>query len=361
MKDTFFFVIIILVKINFDTGVIMQKISFLLLGTSLSFIPQTISAAECAVTDCSLLGYTDSACPGSGLKCPFGDGWYCGGGAAEDCIKLGYDKTCTGAGESGSGETCNGKYQSCTCDSSYQYTCSGTGYSGGAGSACGGKYTACTCTNGYEWKDGSCSKIDTCTIGALYYSDGTCSDNLESGKTLLGVVIMEKTSSTNGWIMTVQPVQNYIMWGGHGTDIPGLSNCTSISCLTDIQASCTNTDIITTYGTSSTYPAAWAAKNYKPTGTPSGKSWCLPSGGLLNSTLNNSTNFAKITAGITTAGGSKIGFGFPASSEYIWASSEYNGYSAWSLNTDTSGSFNLTSGDKRTNYGSRSVRPVLAF
>ena len=110
-----------------------MKIRFLLLGTSLSLVPQSILAAECAVTDCSLLGYTDSACPGSGLKCPFGEGWYCGGGAAEDCIKLGYDKSCTGAGESGSGETCNGKYKTCTCDSSYKYTCSGTGYSGGSG------------------------------------------------------------------------------------------------------------------------------------------------------------------------------------------------------------------------------------
>ena len=134
----------------------MRKISFLLLGTSLSLVPQTLNAAECAVTDCSLLGYTDSACPGSGLKCPFGDGWYCGGGAAEDCIKLGYDKDCTGAGESGSGETCNGKYQSCTCDSSYQYTCSGTGYAGGSGTACGGKYTSCTCSSPYTWSNGTC-------------------------------------------------------------------------------------------------------------------------------------------------------------------------------------------------------------
>ena len=148
---------------------------FLLLGTSLSLVPQTLSAAECAVTDCSLLGYTDSACPGSGLKCPFGEGWYCGGGAAEDCIKLGYDKTCTGTGESGNGETCNGKYQSCTCSfpytwngdacscpSTYKYTCSGTGYSGGSGSSCGGKYTACTCSSGYEWKNGNCQKINPC-------------------------------------------------------------------------------------------------------------------------------------------------------------------------------------------------------
>ena len=163
------------VKINVDTGVIMQKISFLLLGTSLSLIPQTLSAAECAVTDCSLLGYTDSACPGSGLKCPFGEGWYCGGGAAEDCIKLGYDKSCTGAGERGSGETCNGKYKTCTCDSSYKYTCSGTGYSGGSGTACGGKYTACTCKSPYTWSSGACKCPSTYqyTCSGTGYSGGS--------------------------------------------------------------------------------------------------------------------------------------------------------------------------------------------
>ena len=147
---------------------------FLLLGTSLSLVPQTLSAAECAVTDCSLLGYTDSACPGSGLKCPFGDGWYCGGTAAQDCIKLGYDKDCTGAGESGVGETCNGKYQSCACDSIYKYTCSGTGYSGGSGTACGGKYTSCTCASGYEWNGSSCQKqVLNGAQGDLYYCNGT--------------------------------------------------------------------------------------------------------------------------------------------------------------------------------------------
>ena len=163
---------------------------FLLLGTSLSFLPQTISAAECAVTDCSLLGYTDSACPGSGLKCPFGEGWYCGGRAAEDCIKLGYDKTCTGAGESGSGETCNGKYQSCTCDSNYKYTCTGTGYSGGSGSACGGKYTACTCSSGYEWKNESCQALLNGPQGNLFYCNNT--------------VVGVKTSAMNFYIAMKQ-------------------------------------------------------------------------------------------------------------------------------------------------------------
>ena len=148
---------------------------FLLLGTSLSFLPQISNAAECAVTDCSLLGYTDSPCPGSGLKCPFGDGWYCGGGAAEDCIKLGYNKDCTGAGESGVGQTCNGKYQSCSCDSSYKYTCLGTGYAGGSGSACGGKYKACNCSAPYTWTSGvcQCPSIYQYTCSGTGYAGGS--------------------------------------------------------------------------------------------------------------------------------------------------------------------------------------------
>ena len=325
----------------------------------MSFIPQILSAAECAVTDCSLLGYTDSACPGSGLKCPFGDGWYCGGGAAEDCIKLGYDKSCTGAGESGSGETCNGKYQSCNCDSSYKYTCTGTGYSGGSGSACGGKYTSCTCADGYEWKDGSCT--NSCAIGKLFYSDNTCSSNLESGKTLLGVVIMEKTSSASGWIMTVKPIKNGILWGGYGTDIPGLANITSTSSLNDIQSSCTNTDIITAYGNSSTYPAAWAAKNYKPSGTPSGKRWGLPSGGLLYNALYNKIKFTKVNDGITAAGGIIIGnvsYGY----ERVLSSSEYSYAYAWYFNALANGSFMmLYDTDKANSLDYISVRPVMEF
>ena len=152
-----------------------MKITLLLLGTSLSFLPQTLNA-QCVspIQDCYALGYTQTSCPnGKGVKCPFGNGWYCGGTAAQDCIKLGYDKDCTGAGESGSGQTCNGKYQSCTCDSSYQYTCSGTGYSGGSGSACGGKYTKCNCASGYEWNGNSCQTIYKGeAIGDLYYCNG---------------------------------------------------------------------------------------------------------------------------------------------------------------------------------------------
>lgn len=165
-------------KINLDKGVIMQKINLYAGMTVLgmAFVPQNVNA-QCVspVQDCYSLGYTQTSCPnGKGVKCPFGSGWYCGGTAAQDCIKLGYDKDCSGTGENGVGETCNGKYKSCSCDAIYQYSCSGTGYAGGSGTACGGKYTSCTCANGYEWKDGSCQmKVLNGAVGNLYYCNDT--------------------------------------------------------------------------------------------------------------------------------------------------------------------------------------------
>ena len=156
----------------------MTNIKFLLLGTSLSFIP-SLTFAQCVATqDCETLGYTETSCNGGkGVKCPFGNKWACLTSEEEclnlACDKLGFTYTCTGTGEKGVGNDCNGKYQGCTCDSIYQYTCSGTGYSGGSGTACGGKYTACTCASGYEWKDGSCQKVYKGeAFDELYYCNG---------------------------------------------------------------------------------------------------------------------------------------------------------------------------------------------
>ncbi len=102
---------------------------YLVLGTSLSCFP-ALALGQCVpVQDCAALGYTESSCPGKGLKCPFGNGWFC----AED-----ESTVCT--------------------ENGFKYSCSGTGYAGGAGSACGGKYAQCTCAGGYEWKDGKCEK-----------------------------------------------------------------------------------------------------------------------------------------------------------------------------------------------------------
>ena len=307
---------------------------YLYLSTAVAGVMMTagagVSFAQCVTTqNCAELGYT----------CPFGDTFACTGGSSEitpeQCTQLGFTHTCTGTNETGGGELCNNKY------------------------------AFCSCADGYEWSNGSCQpSYFGCTIGALFYSDNTCSNNLESGKTLLGVVIMEKTTSANGWIMTISSIQIGIAWSTENVDIPGLTNITSKSNLTDIQASCTNTDIITKYGNSSTYPAAWAAKNYSPSGTPSGKSWCLPSGGLLNSALNNSTNLAKIDAGITISGGKKIGSGANYGYEYIWTSSEDNNSTAWSLDAYSGGTGSISMYELNKSFGPTFpvvVRPVLAF
>ena len=329
--------------------------------------------AQCVNTqDCATLGYTESSCPnGKGVKCPFGNKWFCGGDSTTICKQEGFTNACTGAGQLGKGESCANLYKQCDCQSTYKYACSGTGYSGGSGSACNGKYTACKCATNYVWKDGACKPKEdysACKIGALFYSDNTCSSNKVSGKTILGVVIYEKSASQNGWVMTHKPIQTAIKWSTEYVDISGLTNITSESKLTDIQASCTNTDKITAQGNSSKYPAAWAAKNYKPTGTPSGKSWCLPSGGLLKNALGNSANFTKfnnaiktIQASAGTSAATILGNVYNGG-ERVWSSSEYDDNYAWHLNSDTNGLFYMTYYDtKGGDYSSRSVRPVLAF
>ena len=172
----------------------MNNIKFLLLGTSLSFIP-TITFAQCVATqDCATLGYTETSCNGGkGVKCPFGNKWACLTSDSEIeqqfCDKYGFKYTCSGTGYSGgSGTACGGKYVACTCaskynwsgsackscGSSYKYTCTGTNQTSGVGTACGGYYTQCNCTSGYEWKDGSCQKQLLCGAqGELYYCNGT--------------------------------------------------------------------------------------------------------------------------------------------------------------------------------------------
>ena len=91
-----------------------MKLEFLLIGTSLSLIPNLIYA-QCAVTDCQQLGYTSLKSCDGGLKCPFGEYWACPKveekavlgectGYAKNCKIadiLNSDGTCTANKESG--------------------------------------------------------------------------------------------------------------------------------------------------------------------------------------------------------------------------------------------------------------------
>ena len=145
---------------------------FLLLGTSLSFLPQ-LTFAQCVATqDCATLGYTETSCNGGkGVKCPFGNKWACLPTKESVCKEEGFTLSCNETGQIGGGDSCNGLYKQCSCDSSYKYTCTGTGYSGGSGTACGGKYTKCKCSSNYSWNGSSCAS--SCDSSYKYTCVGT--------------------------------------------------------------------------------------------------------------------------------------------------------------------------------------------
>ncbi len=125
----------------------MNNIKFLLLGTSLSFIPLTVNAQCVATQDCATLGYTETSCNGGkGVKCPFGNKWFCFETENEFktrlCSELGFTLDCFGENQTGSNYSCNGKYN------------------------------YCNCADGYSWKNGKCEKteqVQNGAVGDLYY------------------------------------------------------------------------------------------------------------------------------------------------------------------------------------------------
>ena len=307
----------------------------LLTGTML-FLPMTVMAQSINCTpspDCASLGYTESSCPdGAGVKCPWGNTWFC----TKNCDELGFS-----------------------------YTCTGTGYTGGSGETCNGKYKSCTCASGYEWKNGRCEEpkpewgkcnglAKNCNIGDILYSDGTCSPQKISGKTPIAVIVYKSDDGNCGQAMALNSIGSYI-WSSEYIDIPNLTKFGSDSTASQDLASCENTAVITAAGTSSTYPAAWAAYEYKTEETKPGD-WCLPAAGIMTS-INN--NMSIINNGFNLTGGTPI-----SENNYIWSSSEHKSDSAWfaifnynhrdyGINTSYNDDYNKTD--------SHEVRPVLEF
>ena len=187
-----------------------------------------------------------------------------------------------------------------------------------------------------------------CKIGSIFYSDWTCSTSLDSSKTPIAVVVYT-SGEGHGQAMALKSIGNY-KWGGYGTDIPGLNNFSSdSSASTDLQ-SCSNTVLIMAAGDKSIYPAAWAAHEYKTVGTNAGD-WCLPAAGIMTSIKNN---MSAINARFVLTGGDQLG-----TSSYLWSSSEYDGYVAWT--SDFSHDQGLYYDDRNLKNYSDEVRPVLEF
>ena len=308
-----------------------MKLKSLLLGTSLSLIPNLTYAQCVPAQSCAELGYKETANKGGCLKCPFGNGWYC---------------------------------PQKKCDASYQYTCTGTNEQPGA-DKCGDKYKSCTCASGYEWKDGKCQikgailgqctgYAKNCAIGQILNSDGTCTTNKESDKTPIGVIVYIGSDNC-GYAMTASSIASSIKWSTVRASTGVLMTRYWEEAIKDFDVSGNMTKIIQA-GSSNNYPAAYAALNYAPSAAPISKGkWMLPTAGILNSLYNN---LNAINNAISKVGGRQL----TNDNEHIWSSSEYKYDIAWVFCTDYGANNGGVYGyGKSTNTNNFVVRPVIAF
>ncbi len=240
---------------------------------------------ECTPTpDCASIGYTETLCDGSYIKCPF------------DTSKL----YCV------------------PCDSSFKYDCSGDNITSGLGSTCGGKYASCECVYGATFVNGSCVCDTSCKVGNIYYSDGSCSSCLDSTKIVAGVVV-----KNNKLIMSNN--LGDIKWGIYGTDIANLPNfATNTEAKTDVNGR-DNTRAIVSALTSenASSSAAIACNEYAPIGLENSKGkWYLPAAGEISSYIYANYNALKYTWIKVLAWNSYFSY-------YAWSSSEESSANAW--------------------------------
>ncbi len=110
--------------------------------------------------------------------------------SAPTCGTLGgYGNTCTDDGGTYYAECkCPNNYEwsssqkKCVCATSFKYSCSGTGYSGGDGNSCDNKYSKCKCASGFTWNASQgacvCPGFDFCTLSqdcsVLGYAQQSC-------------------------------------------------------------------------------------------------------------------------------------------------------------------------------------------
>ncbi len=307
---------------------------------------------------CPNLG-TLSSCP-SPFTCTY-----------EECSNSYYKSGCQ------SGYDWNASSQTCTpqCASTYQYTCTGTGYSGGSGTACGGKYAACTCASGYKWKNG-CIKISNakfgqcngyaanCSLGDILFSDGTCNSNKVSGKTPIAVVVHISDDGC-GQAMGLTPNTDIPFCNNINSNIPNVCykpDGTSYPCFPVIDRCSYRSDggIVSSFTEASkdTKSCANTSKlsdvnivnfinKYETAGTKAGD-WCLPAAGIITSIYNNQS---KINTGFSRAGGTQF-----TNSTYAWTSTSIQ--EGEMLSSDFSQTYGLKSS---FNTDVNDFRPVIEF
>jgi len=269
-------------------GLICRCLDVFLRKRGMTFICCLLSStayAECTPTpDCASIGYTETSCETTSLKCPF------------DTSKL----------------------YCLPCDSSFKYDCNGDNMTGSVGSACNGKYASCECASGTIFENGSCVCDTSCTVGAIYYSDKTCSACLVSGKTAIGVVVKDNE-------LIVALTVSDMVWSGAYTDT-SLTNYSSVSdVITDYNGKSNTEVIVAAYpsNTSSNNVAVYC-NSYSTAGTSAGD-WYLPAAGELYSYVYSNYNAVK-------ASWDKVETSFMDS--FFWSSSERDSHIAWGVWVD---------------------------
>ena len=272
----------------------MRKI--LLASVGVMVMSTGTAYAACIPTpSCASLGYESSSSCEGGIKCPFGNAWNC---------------------------TLVNKITEITTEITEIKKVIEEGGVGGKGDT------------------------SNCVVGSIFYSDWTCSyGSVIATKAPIGVVVYSDNAG-HGQVMALNSLGNYT-WGGYGIDISALQNFSADSAASQDLASCENTAKIIAAGDKSTYPAAWAAHEYKTIGTNAGD-WCLPAAGIITNIMKS---MELINIGYGLVSGSEIGTS---------SSSERDSGNAWY--SVFSHDYGITSGSgnrsKEYNY---EVRPVLEF
>ena len=258
------------------------------------------SQAACITTpSCTTLGYTSTTSCTDGLKCPFGNYWNC---------------------------THINKITELTNKITEQ-------------------------TNKITELEKIITEIQTnndnsCKIGRILFSDKTCGDVVPYGKVPIGVVVYDNGKG-GGQALALEPLDSRYEWGNNGGNIPTLPDYGDSSDAAKELDSCGNTAKIMALGDKNTYPAAWAAHEYKTEGTSAGD-WCLPAAGIFASYREN---LVRTNLGMLYAGGEKVDVS-------AWTSTEVGSYGAWISDMDSRDGIATSTGGKYRTYA---VIPVLEF
>jgi len=272
-----------------------------------SLIMTNMAYAECTPTpDCASIGYTETSCETASLKCPF------------DTSKL----------------------KCLPCDSSFKYDCNGDNMTGSVGSACNGKYASCECGSGYIWRGNTCEEKPNCTVGMIYYSDKSCSNDLDHTKTPIGVVVKDNE-------LIAALTMPDIPWGEYNVDISGLTNITSSSTAKSDMNGKNKTAIIVAAhieaGLTSSDSAAMYCNEHSTAVTNAGD-WYLPAAGeLYNYLYMNYTTIKVIFNSL----------GITLSTDYFWSSSESGSSFVWLVQPST--------GYVDTDYAKNNNFPIVCF